>query len=94
VSVPPRGDRYRVKFILHDCDDDDCILPNIRSAIAPDGGLVVVEIVIPIESRPRRDPLIDLNRMVMTPGQERTDAESRDLLEKSGFRLQGVVATS
>jgi hypothetical protein len=32
--------------------------------------------------------------MVMTPGQERTDAESRDLLEKSGFRLQEVVATS
>ena len=61
--------------------------------IAPDGRLIVVEIVIPSENQPHIGPLIDLNMMVMTGGQERTDAECRDLLEKSGFRLQRVIAT-
>jgi hypothetical protein len=36
---------------------------------------------------------MDLNMMVMTGGRERTEAEYRDLLAKSGFRLQRVVAT-
>jgi len=94
-GVPQGGDLYLLKFILHDWDDDNCvsILSNIRNAMAPTGRLVVVEIVIPTESEPHLGPLIDLNMMVMTGGRERTEAEYRNLLAKSGFRLQRVVAT-
>lgn len=38
-------------------------------------------------------PLIDLNMMVMTGGAERTQREYQDLLSKSGFRLDRIVAT-
>jgi hypothetical protein len=95
-GVPTGGDLYLLKFILHDWEDDDCvsILSNIRSAMAAAGRLLVVEIVIPTESLPHLGPLLDLNMMVMTGGRERTEAEYRDLLAKSGFRLQRVVATS
>ena len=53
----------------------------------------VVEIVLPPMNEPHIGPLIDLNMMVMTGGAERTEAEYRDLLAKSGFRIERVVAT-
>jgi O-methyltransferase domain len=53
----------------------------------------VVETVLPPMNEPHIGPLMDLNVMVMTGGIERTEAEYRDLLAKSGFRIDRVVPT-
>jgi len=92
-TVPTGGDLYLLKFILHDWDEEHsgAILTNIRRAIDPKGRLVVVEIVLPPMNEPHIGPLIDLNMMVMTGGVERTEAEYRDLLAKSRFRIDRVV---
>jgi SAM-dependent methyltransferase len=94
-AVPAGGDLYLLKFILHDWDDDHSIkiLSNIRKGIAPDGRLVVVEIVLPDGNEPHLGPLIDLNMMVMTGGAERTEDEYRRLLAQAQFRLDRIVAT-
>jgi hypothetical protein len=94
-SVPAGGDLYLLKFILHDWDDEHSvkILRNVRRAITGDGKLAVVEIVLPPHNEPHIGPLIDLNMMVMTGGNERTENEYRDLLADAGFRLDQVVGT-
>jgi hypothetical protein len=82
-------------LVLHDWDDESCvkILSNIRKAIAVDGRLAVVEIVLPPGNEPHVGQLIDLNMMVMTGGAERTQGEYRQLLGKSGFRLDRLFTT-
>lgn len=94
-DVPDGADLYLLKFILHDWDDARAatILANVRRAIAPEGRLVVVEIVLPPGNEPHVGPLIDLNMMVMTGGIERTEAQYGELLARAGFRLERVVAT-
>jgi SAM-dependent methyltransferase len=94
-AVPAGGDLYLLKFVLHDWDDGRSgeILGNIRRVIDPGGRLAVVEIVLPPMNEPHIGPLIDLNMMVMTGGAERTEIEYRDLLAKSGFRMERVAGT-
>jgi hypothetical protein len=94
-AVPKGGDLYLLKFIVHDWDDAHAgaILRNVRGAIAPNGRLAVIEIVLPGHNEPHLGPLIDLNMMVMTGGVERTQDEYRALLSAAGFRLDRVVAT-
>jgi hypothetical protein len=94
-EVPAGGDLYLLKFILHDWDEESSLklLTNIRKAIAADGRLAVVEIVLPPGNEPHIGPLIDLNMMVMTGGAERTEREYAQLLNKSGFRLDRLITT-
>jgi hypothetical protein len=94
-SVPPGGDLYVLKFILHDWQDTEAvrILCNCRTAIAPDGKLLVVEMLIPDDNHPSPAQLIDLNMLVMTGGQERTASEYSALLAQAGFRLTRIIPT-
>jgi hypothetical protein len=94
-EVPAGGDLYLLKFILHDWDEESSLklLTNIRKAIAADGRLAVVEIVLPPGNEPHIGPLIDLNMMVMTGGAERSEREYAQLLNKSGFRLDRLITT-
>lgn len=94
-EVPAGGDLYLLKFILHDWNDERSIqiLSSVRKAIISGGRLVIVEIVLPKGGEPHVGPLIDLNMMVMTGGIERTEIEYQQLLGRSGFRLERVVAT-
>jgi O-methyltransferase domain/Dimerisation domain len=94
-AVPPGGDLYVLKFILIDWKDAEAlrILQNCRSAIAPDGKLLVIEMTIPDDNHPSPAQLLDLNMLVMTGGQERTQSEYRALLAHAGFRLTRVIPT-
>jgi len=95
-SVPPGADVYVMSAILHDWDDDDAvkILTNIRSAIAPDGKLLLLESVLPERSSSDLGLLIDLEMLVAVGGKERTHAEWATLLSRAGFRLNRVVPTA
>lgn len=94
-SVPSGGDAYLLSHILHDWNDDQClaILGHCRKALRPDGRLLIVEMVLPPGDAPHPGKLLDMVMLVLTGGQERTEAEYARLLRKAGFRLSRVVAT-
>jgi SAM-dependent methyltransferase len=94
-GVPSGADLYVLKFIMVDWKDEEAlrILQNCRTAIAPDGKLLVIEMTIPDDNRPSGAQLFDLNMLVMTGGQERSVSEYGILLEKAGFRLTRVIPT-
>ena len=94
-EIPPGGDLYLLKFILHDWQDQDAlrILQNCRQAMTADGKLLVIEMVIPDDNHRSPAQLIDLNMLVMTGGKERTASEYEALLSQAGFRLDRLIPT-
>ena len=95
-SIPPDGDLYLLKSVLHNWDDERCaaILVNCHRAMPSHAKLNVVERVMP----PRIEPSLshqtlarsDLNMLVGPGGKERTAAEYRALLEPAGFHITGI----
>lgn len=93
--VPEGGDAYVMKNIIHDWDDESSstILRNIRTAIAPGGKLLLLEMVLPQRTRSFIGYQLDLEMLVTVGGRERTRADYADLLSRAGFRLERVVGT-
>jgi hypothetical protein len=94
----PRGaDAYLLKHVIHDWNDEraTAILANCRAAMPAHGRLLIVEGVYPtridqsLESRGAAAN--DVNMLVCTGGRQRSEAEFRELLAASGFRLERVV---
>ena len=94
-AVPEGGDLYTMKMILHDWDDEQCvtILRNCHRAIAANGRLLIVEMVVTPPDEPSPSKLIDINMLVMTGGRERTREEFASLFEAAGFKLYRVIQT-
>ena len=92
-SVAGGGDAYLLKRILHDWNDTDStrILRSIRSAIAANGKLLVMEMVVKPSNQPDAAKLMDLNMLVLLRGLERTEDEFRKLYASADFRLTRVV---
>ena len=84
----PCGDLYALGRILHDWSDSQIadLLGKISHAVAPGGGVLVLEALVDDDrSGPVYALMQDLNMLVCTDGRERTFAEYRALLEASGF---------
>ena len=94
-SVPSGGDAYVLKHIVHDWDESKVleILRNVRSAMAADTRLLVIETVIPDDDREHLSKLLDLEMLVAGTGKERTAAEYTQLLNRAGFRNTRVIPT-
>lgn len=94
-AIPPGGDLYLLKFIIHDWADKEAIaiLRNIRQVIAPAGKVVLVEVVVPEGNNPDFSKFMDINMLVMTGGLERTATEYGELFAKGGFKLNRVIPT-
>jgi hypothetical protein len=59
-----------------------------------DGKVLIVDSVIPSGNAAHFGKLLDLEMLALTPrGRERTQAEFRDLLKRSGFKLNRVIPT-
>jgi hypothetical protein len=99
-SVPGGADAYLLKAVVHDWDDERArlILRNCRRAIPRHGRLLLIERIVPARFEPcwlhHAIARVDLTMLVGFTGRERTEAEFRDLLGASGFRLAGITATS
>lgn len=69
--IPSGADAYFMQHIIHDWDDEYAlrILGNVRQALAAHshGRVIVVDIVLPEDSRPHPGKLLDL-LMLMFPG--------------------------
>ena len=94
-SVPAGGDAYVLSHVIHDWTEEQCltILGHCRKVMKPNGRLLLVEMVIPPGDGPHPGKLLDMTMLLMTDGQERTEAEYASLLDKAGFRLTRVVPT-
>ncbi len=94
-AIPPGGDAYLMRHIIHDWTDEQSqtILKNCRRAMGPGTKLLVVESVVPPGNEPSFAKLLDVNMLVIPGGQERTEAEYRALFQASGFRLARLVPT-
>ena len=96
-AVPPGGDAYIMKNIIHDWDDERAtpILTNIWNAFEGrrDGRVILLEAVIPPGNQPDFGKLIDLEMLLMPGGRERTAEEFASLFEGAGFELARIVPT-
>jgi len=94
-AVPPGGDAYVLKWILHDWNDELSvqILKNCRAQMGPDSRLIVVDCVVPDTNEPHFSKFIDLNMLVMTGGKERTRQEFAALFDAARFKLLQVIPT-
>jgi SAM-dependent methyltransferase len=94
-SVPDGADAYLLCGVLHDWDDDRAatILRNCRRAMAKNGRVLLVDMVVPENGANGFSKLLDLNMLVMNGGRERTEAEFRTLLDASGYKLTKIVPT-
>jgi len=94
TSVPSQGDTYILKEILHDWDDARAanILRNCRQAMGA-AKLLVIERLIPPGNGAMAGKMIDISMLVMTGGQERTEAEYAALFTASGLKLQQIFPT-
>ena len=97
-EVPPGGDAYVLKSVLHDWADREAaqILRNCRAAMTPAARLIVFEPVLPQIAAwsPAYLPAVlsDLICLVMTDGgRERTEAEYRDLFGAAGLEAVTVA---
>lgn len=98
AAVPPDGDIYMLKSVLHDWADGPAgaVLRSVRAAMAPAARLLAIERVMPDRMGPeaRMVALADLRMLLRTGGRERTKAEFRALFEAAGLRWLRTVPTA
>jgi hypothetical protein len=99
-TIVPGADAYLLKHVIHDWNDERAaaILKNCRAAMPSHGKLLIIEGVYPprIDTSPesRGAAANDVNMLVATGGRQRSEAEFRDLLAATGFRLTRIVPTA
>ena len=94
-SVPPGGDAYVLKRILHDWSDEQCvqILRCCREAMSERTRLLVVDVVVPAGNAPHPGKVMDILMLAVAEGRERTEQEFKALFEKAGLQLTTVTMT-
>lgn len=94
-SVPTGGDVYVLKQVIHDWGDEaaQAILRNVAAAAQDQATLVLVEMVIPQHHREFTGNWADMDMLILSEGHERTEAQYRELLRRSGFHLTRTIQT-
>lgn len=95
VDPLPGGDTYLVMDVLHDWADAEAtaILAAIRQAAPDDARVLIIEGILP----EHLDPgllILDIIRLAVTGGRERTVAEFEHLLNAAGLQLTRVIHTA
>ena len=88
------SDIYMLSNILHDWNDERCkiILENCYQAMNSKSRILIVEHIVPTGNEFSISKLLDLEMFVIGDGQERTEQEYRDLLEKSDFKISKIYS--
>ena len=96
VKIPAGGDACLMSHILHDWDDNAClvILKNCYAGMRPGSKLLIIEAIIPTGNEFSVAKLLDLEVLIMGGGRERTTAEFSDLFEAAGFTIAKIVPTT
>jgi C-methyltransferase len=104
AEVPPDGDVYTMKNVVHNWPEDKVLrlLRNVRGAMVSAAGsprppaekrLLIIEHLIPEGDELSVAKWLDLNFMILVGGAERTLAEYRDLAGRAGFDLARALPT-
>jgi hypothetical protein len=95
-SVPSGHKAYMLSHVLHDWDDEQCILilRNCRKAIATQGRLLIIESVLPSGDTPHHGKMMDLLMLNVTGGRERNATEFTELLRNAQFAVLRIISTS
>ena len=92
----PAADAYILKHIIHDWDDEKCILllKNCRSSMNKNGRLICVDSVLPAIGNPEgaSAKFLDLLMLTFLPGKERTEGQWTELYRASGFEIRSITA--
>ena len=93
--LPPDGDIYVFKRVLHDWDDATCValLQRCRGVLPAQGRVLVIDAVIPPGNDPHPAKIVDLILLTGLTGRERTEPEFRTLFAEAGLRLTRVIST-
>jgi len=100
-TLPAGGDLYLLSRVLMDHDDEAsiCLLRNCRQAMAENGRVQIIQIVLPATEMGATRPLLfdgamsNLNMFVLGLGAERTEEQYRALLTKAGFVVTQIIPT-
>lgn len=80
--------------VLHDFSSDDAcrrILNNILPAMQKGYSKIIIkELMVPDNNAPWAFTAMDVNVMQSLSGQERTEAQFRNLLESVGLKVEGI----
>jgi hypothetical protein len=92
-EVPPGGDAYMLKSVLHNWDDDGArrILKACREAMSAQASLLVLERLIPEPNEGVDVKFMDVNMFVGPGSFERTAEEWERLFAVGGFKLQSIT---
>jgi hypothetical protein len=94
-AVPPGGDAYVLKLILHNWDDASCttLLRNVCARLSPGGRVICIDTVLPplgdVSDVPSK--LLDVNMMLLLPGKERTRVEWEALYRGAGLAITALI---
>ncbi|WP_449062415.1 methyltransferase [Planomonospora algeriensis] len=94
VSVPSGADAYLLGSVIHNWSDEDAvrILRNVRSAMADDGRVLLVELVVPDDDRPHISKDVDMRMLALFgEGVERSTSEYAELLGKAALRFERQI---
>jgi hypothetical protein len=91
----PVADLYTVMEIIHDWADPEAtlILEAIKKAAPPNARLLLLESIIPGDSKPDWSKMLDIHMLTLVGGRQRTLNEYEELLAASGFRLTREINT-
>jgi hypothetical protein len=96
ARVPPSGDLYLLKHILHDWDDERAgrILQAVAAAMSPGAKLLVIEQGIAEPGVPNPGKIMDVIMLTLLEGgRERTAKQHAALFEKVGLRFEREIRT-
>ena len=95
-SVPEGPDIYILKEVVHNWDDHrvGLLLRRCRQAMRPESRLMICDSVLDHDGCGQIDSLIDIEMLTMTSGgKERTEAQLRELVRRSGLTVTRVIIT-
>jgi hypothetical protein len=96
TAVPSGGDIYTMKSVLHGLSDEKvlAVLRNCRAAMRDSTTLLVIEAVLPPHGTPSSlITMLDVQRMVINGGRERSEEELRGFLAAAGMQVHRVIQT-
>jgi hypothetical protein len=95
-APPPRADLYLLASVLHDWDDAHAarILAALGRSATNDTRLRIFEMLLPTDATPHRATMSEVLMLLLFDGaRERTLGQYRDLLERTGWQLEQVMAS-
>ena len=94
-TIPEGGDLYIMKNILHDWNDESCLvlLRNIAMTMPYASRVLIIDPIVEEGNKPSIGKMTDILMMTALGGKERTKHEFKILLDQAGFRIRKIYRT-